>query len=457
MDSLYPFPDSIIILDRPAALSYAKTLSAQEKEKTLSSQETTRPSQEPSPPSQVHAPRTFTIWTDGSAPHPRPNALIASATRYLSPTTTLFTESVTLNTLPAGAHVSLEAEFLAVCHAFRIAGKWQEGIDRLVVLSDCMSVLEAFECGTKERFRWVTQQGYVDELFETANRMFDEGISVELRWVPGHAGVEGNERVDKLARLIRRSAGTILRLRAPGRRILDMTLTPESWDDLPHILLAEEMEECLEIEPEERGREDEVVLGDGVVDENEEVMENDRATMAYGSRHAETENPLEVLEAQRKALRARGRVTTTIPLPHPNNVLSFRTLAIMKPNSRKLSLRSKREESLSREEERPRRLIKRNTKRMRHLERVESARLKAIRAMAEPELITKLDKEIANLKRAISMAGSHMGILVTPRNLLVYDLATMATPYPRAMARAMPGKEGKKADAEVGACGAGEE
>ena len=57
---------------------------------------------------------------------------------------------------------------------------------------------------------FLTKTEILDSFLAFANCMYDVGIAVELRWVPSHFRVEGNERVDELAKRLRRSAQSVL-------------------------------------------------------------------------------------------------------------------------------------------------------------------------------------------------------------------------------------------------------
>ena len=119
-------------------------------------------------------------------------------------------ESVTFNTLPYanGACLSLEAEFIAVREGFRIACGLEREFDQLVILTDCQSILRGM--AAKSKFPGLRRKDVKDDLFVLANSLYDVGITVELRWVPAHAGIEGNERVDKLAARSRKAALSLL-------------------------------------------------------------------------------------------------------------------------------------------------------------------------------------------------------------------------------------------------------
>ena len=81
-------------------------------------------------------------------------------------------------------------------------------------------------------------------LFTYANMLYDLGITAELRWVPAHSSVEGNERVDELARRFRRSAQSILAKEQPGLILNHVTVTPSSAE-LPRQVLFTELSQNL--------------------------------------------------------------------------------------------------------------------------------------------------------------------------------------------------------------------
>ena len=142
------------------------------------------------------------VWVDGSAQPAlikKPNILTAAAAAYRDFSSKEWKDSITVKITPRGIRMrpSLEAEFLAIQEAFRIACELSDNFDTLLIFSDCQSILQCLR--TRKPFRSLRMKDIANNTFMYANELYNLGIIVELRWVPGHALIEGNERVDKLA------------------------------------------------------------------------------------------------------------------------------------------------------------------------------------------------------------------------------------------------------------------
>ncbi|KAL9621677.1 MAG: hypothetical protein Q9160_003930 [Pyrenula sp. 1 TL-2023] len=168
------------------------------------------------------------MWVDGSVERfpskKKANRLIAAAVRYLDLSSKGWMEFVTLQTLRYGANFALEAEFMALNEALRWASRLTDDFDRLVIFSDCQSILHGIRA--KSPLNSLSKRDMVDNLFYYANSLYDLGITTELRWVPSHSSVEGNERVDELAKQVRRSAQFILAQKSPNSTLNYVTVTP---------------------------------------------------------------------------------------------------------------------------------------------------------------------------------------------------------------------------------------
>lgn len=213
-ESLYPFPDHIFIEERPVATQYSHAIF----ERGIID-------------------RCLVIWVDASVdasadarpPTRRANRISASAVRYLDLSSQDWMEFVTLNTLQYGTKFSFEAEFIAVHEAFRIACKLTDDFDRLVILSDCQQVLRGIRSGWG--YTSLSNRDLHSGLLSYANLLYDLGITVELRWVPAHSSIEGNEQVDQLAMRARRTTEHNLAREQPGLVLKNITLGSTSMDD----------------------------------------------------------------------------------------------------------------------------------------------------------------------------------------------------------------------------------
>jgi ribonuclease HI len=220
-ESLYPFPDDIVIQDRRSAIQYGRDIFE-----------------------RGMIERCLVVWVDASVQqHPpvrRANRLGVAAVRYLNFSSKNWTEMVTMNTLRYGPAFVIEAELIAIHEAFRMACGLEKHFDRLLIFSDCQAALQGIR--SKSTFSYLSCPDLISSLFTHANMLYDLGIIAELRWIPAHSSVEGNERVDELAKRFRRSAEAILAKGPSPDLILNyVTITPGSEESLHQVFLAKLM------------------------------------------------------------------------------------------------------------------------------------------------------------------------------------------------------------------------
>lgn len=79
--------------------------------------------------------------------------------------------------------------------AFRQAHALKEHFDILVEFTDAQVVLHALQRSEGSPI--------IDDIVRVANALYDEGISVEVHWVPGLGSVEEHVRVDEMSRRYR--------------------------------------------------------------------------------------------------------------------------------------------------------------------------------------------------------------------------------------------------------------
>jgi hypothetical protein len=76
----------------------------------------------------------------------------------------------------------------------------------------------------------------LESLLAFASCIYDQGIVVELRWVPARYRVEGNERVDELVKRLRKSAQSLLAQESPLPILSNVTITTGSLEGLRQAL-----------------------------------------------------------------------------------------------------------------------------------------------------------------------------------------------------------------------------
>ena len=119
-----------------------------------------------------------------------------------------------ISTSPTGRQTSNRAELTAIILAMRRAPRWPSFYRRVVVFSDSLYCVDGVN---KWMARW-KEDGWSragqplrnQDLWELLRRVFSEyqalGYEVEVRRVPAHVGIVGNERADRLAAAAARRA-----------------------------------------------------------------------------------------------------------------------------------------------------------------------------------------------------------------------------------------------------------
>lgn len=89
----------------------------------------------------------------------------------------------------------LGAELVAIAEATEYA--WRHITDEiLVVMTDSQHALKAIAQG----YGHGSKQAQVARITRSLERLDEKGVHTNFRWVPAHAGVEGNERADQAAK-----------------------------------------------------------------------------------------------------------------------------------------------------------------------------------------------------------------------------------------------------------------
>lgn len=117
------------------------------------------------------------------------------------------------------------AEVIAIYNALKDAQKCQ--YPYVIICTDSKSTLQALQTPYSD----TTQSIYITLLKSLINKMRQSNMKLQFLWTPGHAGIGGNEKVDKMARLATSFPN-------PAKNFL---LTPQ---DLGHHYLSYPMEIC---------------------------------------------------------------------------------------------------------------------------------------------------------------------------------------------------------------------
>ena len=136
---------------------------------------------------------TLIAYTDGSAsPNPGPSG--GGACIFLQNPDSIIDCGATLG---VGTNNSAELYALGACFAQIIKlHAAHPHIQRAIIFSDSKLAIGA-AVGSR---RPLTNITLVNELRKLYNAMLFTKLAVDLRWIPGHAGVGGNERVDRISK-----------------------------------------------------------------------------------------------------------------------------------------------------------------------------------------------------------------------------------------------------------------
>lgn len=139
------------------------------------------------------------LYTDGSAVDGKVGA---AAVLYKG---TTVAKTIRYHIGSAKHHGSYEAEAVAMVLGSASLGNTTERIERCTFFVDCQSAIQAVEG------RAPKPASYIWDLFHQmmdANRRRQPRLVVEIHWIPGHQGVEGNEQADEEAKKAAGGDGT---------------------------------------------------------------------------------------------------------------------------------------------------------------------------------------------------------------------------------------------------------
>ena len=120
----------------------------------------------------------YAIYTDGSK---SPSGVGLAAT---SPSNTI------QYSLPSNASV-FTAELPAIYSALTIIKNMPP--QKFIIYSDSRSAIEALKS-------YLPKNTLVQQIKYSIHELYEEGINVEICWIPAHVGVKGNEEADKAAK-----------------------------------------------------------------------------------------------------------------------------------------------------------------------------------------------------------------------------------------------------------------
>ena len=124
---------------------------------------------------------------DKTLPLKKANRLAAAAVRYLDFSSKDWKELVTLINLPFGTRFALEAEMIAIHEAFSKACELTDNFDRLIIFTDCQSILEGLikeskfsylstltrQVGIRKSRMYIGREGGAREVMDLVGRWMD--------------------------------------------------------------------------------------------------------------------------------------------------------------------------------------------------------------------------------------------------------------------------------------------
>ena len=103
-------------------------------------------------------------------------------------------EEIETAQVPAGRYTSsFHAELVAIRKALDIVD--QQGFNSANIYTDSQSVVKFLESGPQ-----AVKTALTNEIWNLLSKLSTNEKEIRIVWVPGHAGLEGNEKVDEIAK-----------------------------------------------------------------------------------------------------------------------------------------------------------------------------------------------------------------------------------------------------------------
>jgi ribonuclease HI len=138
-------------------------------------------------------PNTRCIWTDGSRDQ---NGNVGAAIVWQEHnewTGLKYRLGRNKEVFDAELYAILRATVMARDHVSELKS---DGIDRLIIFTDSQASLSRIQHNGSG-----PGQTWASAIIQNSNEILGQNIQLEFRWVPGHAGIAGNETADEYARL----------------------------------------------------------------------------------------------------------------------------------------------------------------------------------------------------------------------------------------------------------------
>ncbi|KAI4646535.1 uncharacterized protein J4E79_010598 [Alternaria viburni] len=190
---------------------------------------------------QPSYPRTLVVWADGNGGKRLDDGPCTAAIGYHDPLSREWEVHITVSHRPSW----IEASLIAIQEAFRAAATLADHIDHLIVFSNAQKVLANLEKSSD--LSWGRDEALVERVQQAVRELKEQGMQVDLHFVPNRTRIEGHRRVQRLSRKYKKKVMAV----APKELLeYDINFCPIRLKHQQHKNAKEELEvllrSCLE-------------------------------------------------------------------------------------------------------------------------------------------------------------------------------------------------------------------